>query len=50
MLDIRYIIDNSDAIRDIIKKRHVQADLDGVLSLYAQRKPRRQNNPHRSCF
>lgn len=38
MLDIRYIIDNSDAIRDIIKKRHVQADLDGVLSLYAQRK------------
>jgi len=38
MLDIKYILDHVDAIRDIIQKRHVQADLDGLLGLYAQRK------------
>jgi len=38
MLDIRYIVDHIDTIRDIIKKRHLQADLDGLLELYATRK------------
>jgi seryl-tRNA synthetase len=38
MLDIKYILDNVAALRDIIKKRHVNADLDGLLSLYAERK------------
>lgn len=38
MLDIKYILDHVDAIREIIQKRHVQADLDGLLELYAQRK------------
>ncbi|HVT62544.1 MAG TPA: serine--tRNA ligase [Legionellaceae bacterium] len=38
MLDIKYILDHVDDIRDIIQKRHVQADLDGLLELYAQRK------------
>ncbi len=38
MLDIKYILDHVDAIREIIQKRHVQADLDGLLELYAHRK------------
>ncbi|MCR9191273.1 MAG: serine--tRNA ligase [Gammaproteobacteria bacterium] len=38
MLDIRYIVEHVDSIRDIIKKRHLKADLDGLLELYATRK------------
>lgn len=38
MLDIKYILNHIDTIRDIIKKRHVKADLDSLLHLYAQRK------------
>jgi len=38
MLDIKYIVENTDIIRDNIKKRNVKADLDGLLALYAKRK------------
>lgn len=38
MLDIKFIIENTETIRENIKKRNVTADLDGVLTLYATRK------------
>lgn len=38
MLDIKYILDNIEEIRDIIQKRHVQADLDGLIACYTDRK------------
>lgn len=38
MLDIKYILDNIDEIRDIIQKRQVQADLDGLIACYSERK------------
>ena len=38
MLDIKFILNNVDLLRDVIKKRHVQADLDSLLALYAERK------------
>ncbi len=38
MLDIKYILDHVEELREIIQKRHVQADLDGLLAHYAQRK------------
>lgn len=38
MLDIKYILDNIDEIRAIIQKRQVQADLDGLLACYTERK------------
>lgn len=38
MLDIKYIIENVATIQDCIKKRHVNADLDGLLHLYKTRK------------
>lgn len=38
MLDIKYILDHLEEMRDIIKKRHVQADLDGLLVCYSERK------------
>lgn len=38
MLDIKYVLDHIEEIREIIKKRQVQADLDGLLTCYAERK------------
>lgn len=38
MLDIKYIIENTESIRDIIRRRNVSANLDGLLALYHQRK------------
>ncbi len=38
MLDIKYILENTEAVREIIKRRNVTADLDGLLDLYHQRK------------
>lgn len=38
MLDIKYILDHLEEMRDIIKKRHVNADLDGLLVCYGERK------------
>ncbi len=33
MLDMKYILENTDAVRDIIKRRNVTADLDGLLDI-----------------
>lgn len=38
MLDIKYILENTDIIRDSIRKRCVKADVDLLLTRYAQRK------------
>lgn len=38
MLDIKYILEHTETIRENIKKRNVQADLNGVLNLYTTRK------------
>ena len=38
MLDIKYILENIEEIREIIQKRHVQADLDGLIACYTERK------------
>ena len=38
MLDIKFILDNPDVIKDSIKKRCVTADVDALLSIYAKRK------------
>ncbi|MDP3561179.1 MAG: serine--tRNA ligase [Legionellaceae bacterium] len=38
MLDIKYIIENTEIIRDNIKKRNMTADLDNLLVIYAKRK------------
>jgi len=38
MLDIKYILENTQTIRDNIKKRNVTADIDGLLERYAERK------------
>jgi seryl-tRNA synthetase len=38
MLDIKYILDHTDEIRDSIDRRGVKADLDALLALYAKRK------------
>ncbi len=38
MLDIKYILDHLEEMSDIIKKRHVHADLDGLLVCYSERK------------
>jgi seryl-tRNA synthetase len=38
MLDIKYILDHLEEIREISKKRHVQPDLDGLLACYSERK------------
>ena len=38
MLDIRFIIENTEIIRDSIKKRGVNTNLDTLLELYAKRK------------
>lgn len=38
MLDIKLILEQTDAIRDSIKHRGAKADLDGVLSLAKERK------------
>jgi seryl-tRNA synthetase len=38
MLDIRFIIENTEVIRDSIKKRGVNTNLDALLELYAKRK------------
>ncbi|MDP3705080.1 MAG: serine--tRNA ligase [Legionellaceae bacterium] len=38
MLDMKFILENAETIRDNIKKRNVTADLDGLLALYATRK------------
>ena len=38
MLDIKLILENTDAIRESIRLRGAKADLDGLLVLYAQRK------------
>jgi seryl-tRNA synthetase len=38
MLDIKYILENTEEVRESIKKRQVNADLDNLLALYATRK------------
>jgi seryl-tRNA synthetase len=38
MLDIKYILENTETIRENIKKRNVQADLDKLLTIYQTRK------------
>ncbi len=39
MLDIKYILENTETVRESIQKRQVKsADLDGLLALYADRK------------
>ncbi len=38
MLDIKYIIEHEDLVRDSIRRRGVRADLDALLVLYAERK------------
>lgn len=38
MLDIKYIIENTEIIKEIIKKRGVKADLDKLIALYQERK------------
>ena len=38
MLDIKYILDHLEEIREISQKRQVHADLDGLLACYAERK------------
>ena len=38
MLDIKYILENTEIIRDNIQKRHVIADLDQLLTRYQDRK------------
>lgn len=38
MLDIRFITENVDTIRDSIQKRGVKADVDSLLAVYAERK------------
>lgn len=38
MLDIKYILENTEEIRENIKKRHVKADLDLLLKIYSERK------------
>lgn len=38
MLDIKFILENTDVIKDSIKKRCVTADVDALLLIYAKRK------------
>jgi seryl-tRNA synthetase len=38
MLDIKFIIEHQEQIRDSIARRGVRADLDGLLTLHAERK------------
>lgn len=38
MLDIKYILENTEQVRTTIQKRGVKADLDKLLSVYAERK------------
>ena len=38
MLDIKYILEHIEELRDISQKRQVNADLDGLLACYAERK------------
>lgn len=38
MLDIKFILEQTDAVRESIRKRHVKADVDALLILYAERK------------
>ena len=37
MLDLKYIRDNIDAVRENVKNRHVTADADLVVQLFDQR-------------
>lgn len=43
MLDIKYITEHPDKIRDSIHKRRVEADLDYLLEAYAIRKNEKLN-------
>jgi seryl-tRNA synthetase len=38
MLDIKFIRDNPDLVRDSFRKRHIEFDLDGLLRLEQQRR------------
>ena len=38
MLDIKYILDHLEEVREISQKRQVQADLDGLVACYTERK------------
>jgi seryl-tRNA synthetase len=38
MLDIKYIVENTDAVRRSIKERHVKCDIDEVIRLYEVQK------------
>ncbi|OGV37964.1 MAG: serine--tRNA ligase [Legionellales bacterium RIFCSPHIGHO2_12_FULL_35_11] len=38
MLDIKYILENTETVRASIKNRNVKADLDKLLDLYTERK------------
>ena len=46
MLDIKLILENTDAIRESIQQRGAKADLDGLLALHAQRKALMLNVEH----
>lgn len=46
MLDIKFIIDNTDIIKACIKKRCVTADVDGLLAVYTKRKALMQHLEH----
>lgn len=46
MLDIKYILDHLEEMREIIQKRHVQADLDGLVQCYTKRKDALQTLEH----
>ena len=41
MLDIKWIIENPEIVKDSILKRHVQANVDDTLSFYAAYKSQR---------
>jgi seryl-tRNA synthetase len=40
MLDIKFILENTDLIRESIQQRGVNADLEGLIALHAERKAR----------
>lgn len=42
MLDIKYILENTDAVRASIKARHVKCDIDEVIKLYELQKSLKQ--------
>src|SRR3989344_2166995 len=43
MLDIRFILENVDLVRQNTRERYANADIDKVVALYEQLKQKRQN-------